>query len=155
MVKNIDKTELVKLRRDGMSIRQIARKTGVPRSTVYVAIKDTKIVPGHRHLVLSDKWSGPNPAMGEGVFDESFLYVHLPFMLICPICGLKTARWSMCLDCGRWIPQECDCLDKPGNDGCGFVWADIKREIPSQPSAFEKRLEEAVQRYSESLKDEK
>ena len=88
----MDKTsEILALRKEGHTIREISEKTDVPRSTVHRILQ--------RHETEE-----------ETVWEEldRALLVHLPITFFCPRCGKEQRHAYLCPLCGKFIPAECD-----------------------------------------------
>ena len=87
----MDKTsEILKLRKEGYTIREISEKTDVPRSTVHRILQQCEV----------DE---------ETIWEEldRALLVHLPVTYFCPRCGKEQRHAYLCPLCGKFIPVEC------------------------------------------------
>lgn len=86
-------TEVRNLEKQGLTIRQISQKTGIPKSTV--------------HNLLGKR--GANIQMDEEVEVDvkNFRLIHLPYDFRCPSCGQKQNHVFLCLKCGKCIPADC------------------------------------------------
>lgn len=102
------------LRKQGYTIREIERKTGVPRSTVHRIIQSNLNRDENTGHFFSSGYAN----------DGGSLLVHLPFSYFCPSCGHKQNHAWFCLDCGKFLTAECD-------DNCcyveGFDLSDVTR----------------------------
>jgi hypothetical protein len=85
--------EVRNLKKQGLTIREISQRTGIPKSTV--------------HNLLGS--SGANVQMDEDaeVDTKNFRLIHLPYDFRCPSCGQKQNHVFLCLECGKCIPTEC------------------------------------------------
>ena len=94
--------EILKLREEGYTIREISEGTGVPRSTA--------------HRILQQREVNKETTWEE--FDKAFL-VHLPISFFCPRCGKEQRHAYLCPECGKFIPAECD------SEECALVEFDL------------------------------
>jgi hypothetical protein len=98
------------LRRHGLSVREIEKVTGVPKSTIHHLIKQSGI-----HVIRNDAVT---------VDGHKFYMIHFPYTFYCPGCGLEQNHAWICVECGVLIPAECE-----PNKACAqgfniseFVW---------------------------------
>ena len=86
--------ELKALRAQGLTIRAIARKAGIPRATVH-------------HYVRHVSANGNASVLSESAVDVEHLGIHLPSNLVCPKCGLEQPHIVFCVQCGVVWMGEC------------------------------------------------
>ncbi len=84
-------SEILGLREEGYTIREISEKTDIPRSTV--------------HRILQQREVNEETIWEE--LDKALL-VHLPISFFCPRCGKEQRHAYLCPECGKFIPAECD-----------------------------------------------
>ena len=83
--------EIRTLRRRGFTIRIISELTGIPRATVH-------------HYVRGERVRSSNPLLVDAPTEVPHLGVHLPFGVVCPVCGEEQPHVTFCLDCGAaWM----------------------------------------------------
>ena len=83
--------EIQKLREQGLTIRSIAKMSGIPRATVHHYVRDVDV-------------KGSATVLSGRVKDVRQLGIHIPFNLVCPDCGLEQPHITLCLDCGAiWM----------------------------------------------------
>lgn len=100
----MDKTdEIIEMRKQGLTFRDISQKTGIPRSTVHNIIKKRGV---EKDMDSFDEWAAS-------------LLVHLPVTFFCPRCGKEQRHAFLCPLCGKFIPAECE------TDDCRFVEFDL------------------------------
>ncbi len=83
------------LRRNGLTIREIAAVADVPKSTVHRLLRKQPYIPVIRN----------DPVILEG---HKFLRIHFPHTFYCPGCGLEQNHSWLCVECGEFIPAECE-----------------------------------------------
>ncbi len=109
--------EVRALRQKGLTIREIAQRTGVPRSTVHKWLS--------RRSPSVDKDNGSvSPQMdkvSEGTIKYYFQLIHMPFTFRCPHCGREQNHAFLCLLCGEFIPSNC----KDAGCSAGFKFSEI------------------------------
>lgn len=115
---NMDKfDEIKRLRKEGLTIRAIAQRTDVPRSTVHKSLS--------RRSPSVDKDNGSvSPQMdkvSDGTLKYYFQLIHMPFTFRCPNCGLEQNHAFLCLLCGEFIPSNC----KDAGCSAGFKFSEI------------------------------
>ena len=86
--------ELQSLRVRGFTIREISRISGVPRATVHQYVRNTRV-------------SGMGVVVGDNPVELPNLGVHLPYSVVCPVCGEEQHLVKFCLDCGAAWMGEC------------------------------------------------
>ena len=83
--------EMRSLRVRGFTIREISRISGVPRATVHQYVRDTRV-------------SGIGVVVDDNPAELPHLGVHLPYAVVCPVCGEEQHLVKFCLDCGAaWM----------------------------------------------------
>ena len=94
----------------GLSVREIAKVTEVPKSTVHRLLQQYDI-PVIRHDAVT-------------IDGHKFYMIHFPCTFSCPGCGLEQNHAWVCVECGVLIPAECE-----PNEACAkgfkiteFVW---------------------------------
>lgn len=99
-----------RLRKEGLTIREIAQRTGIPRSTVHKWLS--------RRSPSVDKDNGSVSPQMDKVPDEAVNYyfelIHMPFTFRCPNCGREQNHAYLCLLCLKFIPADCEddkCVD--------------------------------------------
>jgi len=92
----MEMNEIIKvLKQHGASIRAISKATGMLKSSV--------------HRYLATQCRGLILHSGPQLFGQiGFLYIHFPYTYFCPGCRREQNHAWLCLDCGRFIPAECD-----------------------------------------------
>jgi hypothetical protein len=83
----------------GLSVREIAAVTEVPKSTVHRLLKQYDI-PVIRHDGIT-------------IDGHKFLMIHFPYTFLCPECRLEQNHAWLCVECGVLIPAECE-----ANEAC-------------------------------------
>ena len=111
----MDKTdEILRLKRQGLTIRDISNETGIPRSTVHKIIRSSPSEDNNDGQVAFNGYADNGRS----------LLVHLPYNYFCPGCGGEQNHAWLCLECGIFFTAECDedfcCVD-------GFDLSDVTR----------------------------
>lgn len=93
-------TEIRTLRAQGLSIRDISKRTKIAKSTVHKILK-----------INPDKDTDMRQAVPDRVKIGrlEFQFVHMPFHYFCPSCEMEQNHAWLCFECGGFIPAECDC----------------------------------------------
>lgn len=109
------KDEIIALREQGCTIRDISQKTGVPRSTVHNILKSSQ------EQQQEEEEEEEEVIQCQG---QKGLLFHLPFTYFCPECGKEQRHAWLCPVCAKFLPAECD------GDNCWraeFDLSEIKR----------------------------
>ncbi len=111
-----EKQEIRALREQGLTIRDIAERTNIPKSTVHKILQSN---PGEDVVfanIVPDE---------DGIDWTKAIYIHLPYTYFCPECGKEQRHAWLCPLCGKFLPAECD------QEGCcyeGFDLSEVKRK---------------------------
>ena len=101
------------LRKQGLTIREIAERTGIPRSTIHKMLENVQVK------------GEPETEVEPEVDIDKLQLIHLPYIYFCPRCGREQNHVFLCLECGKFLPA--DCLD----DACyeeAFDLSQVKRK---------------------------
>lgn len=101
----MDKRHKVRnLRQEGLTIREIAQKTGIPKSTVH------KLLQGSPYMDKTNESASPpmdKVTHKVELAEDSLRLIHLPYTYYCPNCGREQNHVILCLECGKFLPAEC------------------------------------------------
>ena len=98
------------LRKHGLSVREIEKVTEIPKSTVHCLLEQYDI-PVIRHSAIT-------------IVGHKFYMINFPYTFTCPGCGLEQNLATICVECGMFIPAECEENEKcaQGFKITEFVW---------------------------------
>jgi len=98
------------LREHGLSVREIAAVTEVPKSTVHRLLNKYGIRIVRRYT--------------DTVAGHELVMIHFPYTFFCPVCGIEQNHAWVCLRCKVFVPAECEenevCMK--GFNITEFVW---------------------------------
>lgn len=114
--------EMRQLRRDGLSIRDIAKETGVPRATVHRYVRDEERSEINIQEIIKGVGRLVKDLNGDGWIVATY------WTYFCPACGKEQSHFFVCSCCGIFIGAEC----KGDNKDCAIGW-DLKNMKKGRP----------------------
>ena len=113
--------EIRALRKRGISVREISRRTQIPSATVHRHVRDVQVDgrhPGPKQHTRTHGYTKKEGRYIEITRGRRYhgLLVHLPDSVFCPECGEESDDIVLCLDCGRVWMGLCEHGAEIGDD---------------------------------------